>query len=93
MLRDKEIGDTPEVLALKALAHVAGHDDLGPRFLALTGLDSDNLRAQAGEPMMLAAVLDFLAAHEADLISTAAALGTTPERLAAAARALGGWDA
>ena len=34
---------------------------------ALTGLDSDELRARAGDPALLAAVLGFLAAHEPDL--------------------------
>ena len=79
----------PDVLALMALAHIAGDEALGPRFLALTGMDSSDLRARAAEPDVLAAVLDFLTGHEADMISTAAAIGTTPARLAAAARALG----
>jgi hypothetical protein len=84
----------PDVLALMALAHVAGDESLGPRFLALTGMDAGDLRARAGEPDVLAAVLQFLAAHDADLMAAATALGTTPAHLAAAARTLAGdWDA
>jgi hypothetical protein len=77
-----------EVLALGALAHVVADADLGPRFLAVTGLDPASLRARAGEPGLLAALLAFLAAHEADLLATAAALGVPPAALAAAARTL-----
>jgi hypothetical protein len=84
----------PDVLALMALAHVAGDEVLGPRFLALTGMDAMTLRTRAGDPDVLAAVLDFLAAHDADLVAVASAIDASPERLAAAARALsGGWEA
>jgi hypothetical protein len=78
------------VLGLQALAHVAGHEELGPRFLALTGLDAADLRARAGESPVLAAVLGFLASHETDLIAVADTLGVKPEALAAAGRALAG---
>jgi hypothetical protein len=81
-----------QVLALQALAHLAADPDLGPRFLALTGLDADGLRASADDPGLLAAVLGFLAAHEADLVATAAALNVLPATLAAAARTLAGPD-
>lgn len=54
------------------------------RFLALTGLTPDTLRAGLGEPAMLAAVLDFLANHEADLVAAADALEVDPAILIAA---------
>jgi len=83
-----------QILALQALAHVAGNEDLGPRFLALTGLDAAGLRAAASDPALLAAVLEFLAAHEADLLRVAEALSVRPAALAAAARQLAGphWE-
>lgn len=90
MLRDKSTSADPAVLALQALAHVAGDEDMGPRFLALTGMDADALRAKAGQPETLMALLDFLMANEHDLVATAAAIGVKPEQLALAARALGG---
>lgn len=91
MLREDRVNaEPPAVLALRALAHIAGDADLGPRFLALSGLDAAELRARAGESLVLAGVIDFLAAHEADLVAVAAALGVAPATLAAAGPALVG---
>ena len=53
------------------------------RFLAITGLDPDGLRTAIGEPATHRAVLDFLCAHEPDLVAAAEALGLTPGELAA----------
>ncbi len=78
------------MLALQALAHVAGDEAMGPRFLALTGMDVAELRANAGQPATLVALLDYLMANEADLVATAEAIGVKPDQLAGAARALGG---
>lgn len=88
MLRDRPSPADPAVLALQALAHVAGDDGMGPRFLALTGMDVAELRAKAGEPATLVALLDYLMANEPDLVATAEAIGVKPEQLAGAARAL-----
>ena len=74
MLRDKPSSADPAVLALQALAHVAGDEDMGPRFLALTGMDADALRANAGKPATLIALLDYLMANEHDLVATAEAM-------------------
>lgn len=90
MLRDRPSSADPAVLALQALAHVASDEAMGPRFLALTGMDVAELRAKAGEPATLVALLDYLMANEHDLVATADALGVKPEQLAGAARALGG---
>ncbi len=77
-------------MALRALAHIAGDADLGPRLLALTGLDAATLRQRAADPEVLAAVLSFLMARESDLIATARALDEPPAALAMAARTLAG---
>jgi hypothetical protein len=90
VLRDRPASTDPAVLALQALAHVAGDEAMGPRFLALTGMDADALRANAGQPATLTALLDYLMANEHDLLATADALGVKPEQLATAARQLGG---
>lgn len=92
MLRDHPSSTDPAVLALQALAHVAGDEAMGPRFLALTGMDVAELRAHAGEPATLIALMDYLMANEHDLLATAEALGVKPETLAGAARQLGGTD-
>ena len=89
MIRERRTPEDDSTLALRALAHVAGDDDLGPRLLEITGVDPATLRARAGEPALLAAVLGFLTAHEPSLIETAAALDVTPQRLADAATRLG----
>lgn len=89
MLRDRPSPADPAVLALQALAHVAGDDAMGPRFLELTGMDGAALKARAGQPETLAALLDYLMANEPDLLATAEAIGVQPDALAAAARRLG----
>ncbi|KPF68339.1 hypothetical protein IP88_11905 [alpha proteobacterium AAP81b] len=89
MLREpKNSAPAPLVMGLLALAHVAGDETLASRFLALSGLDSAELRARADDPALLAAVLELLAAHESDLVACAAAINVTPAELAGAARAL-----
>lgn len=80
-----------ETLALQVLGHVAGDPALGPRFLDLTGLDGVRLRQRAAAPETLAAVLDFIMRHEADMLGCAQAIGARPEAIAAAARTLGAW--
>lgn len=85
----KEPSPDAEVTALRALAYVIGDTELGPRLLALTGLDTDTLRARAGDPSLLAATLAFLEAHEPSLLACAEALDLTPQALVAAREALG----
>jgi hypothetical protein len=63
-------------------------EDRAARFLDLTGLDPDALRAGLSDPAILAAPLEFLANHEPDLIRAAEALAVTPEELVAAKDAL-----
>ena len=75
-------------LALAALGWVLQEEDRAARFLALTGLDPDTLRAGLGQPQVQASVLDFLANHEPDMLRCAEALAVTPEELAAAGREL-----
>ena len=72
-----------EATALRALVWTLSDEDRAGRLLALTGLEPDRLRATAGEPATLAAVLGFLEAHEGDLIACADALEMTPAALVA----------
>lgn len=76
-------------MALNALGWVLSDQDRAERFLSLTGLTPDELRASLGEPSTLGAVMDFLCAHEPDLLGAADALGVQPEMLVAAQRKLG----
>jgi hypothetical protein len=59
------------------------------RFLAITGLDPDGLRAAIGESATHLAVLDFLLAHEPDLLAAAEALGLQPGEFVVARDRLG----
>ncbi len=90
MLHDKKVNTVaaPGILGLQALGYVAADPDLGPRFLALSGLDATTLRARAADPSLLAAVIDFLQARESDLIACADALDVKPDSLVRAAIAL-----
>jgi hypothetical protein len=51
--------------------------------LSLTGLTPDALRAGLDNPAVLIAVIEFLCAHEPDLLAAADALGIEPQELAA----------
>jgi hypothetical protein len=76
-----EAPNDAEALALAALAATLTDERRALRFLELTGLDADELRARAGERALLAATLAFLEAHEPDLVEVAQVIGTTPELL------------
>lgn len=75
-------------LALGALGWVLADAPRSERLLALTGLTPDALRAGLGDPATLGAVLDFLCAHEPDLVAAAEALGVEPADLAGAREGL-----
>ena len=77
-----------EALGLAALAATLADDRRALRFLDLTGLDVDDLRARAGERSLLAETLVFLENHEPDLVAVAEAIGSTPQALVAARSAL-----
>ncbi len=74
--------------ALRALGWTLSDDARAARFLALTGLTPETLRAAVGDPTLLAASLRFLEAHEPDLVACAEALGTTPLHLVETRRRL-----
>jgi len=74
----------PATLALGALGWVLADDSRAQRLLALTGMTPDDLRGGLSDPAFLGAVLDFLCAHEPDLVAAADHLGCDPAELAAA---------
>jgi hypothetical protein len=71
----------PVALAFAALAATLGDQRRAQRFLDLTGIGTEELRARAGDPALLAALLRFLEAHEPDLLAVAEALGCEPQDL------------
>ena len=74
----------PSALALQALAWVLADERRAQRFLDLTGLAPDDLRARIGTAEIQLSVLDFLCAHEPDLVSAADELGVGPAEIATA---------
>ncbi|MGQ7830063.1 DUF3572 domain-containing protein [Altererythrobacter sp. Z27] len=83
-----ETSAEPQVLALAALGWILEDSDRAERFLSLTGLDPETLRAGLGDVSVLGAVMEFLANHEPDLLRCAEALAVTPEELVGAAQEL-----
>lgn len=83
-----ETAQDSQTLALHALGWVLSDEARAERLLSLTGLDPDSLRNALSDPAVLAAVLEFLANHEPDLVACADALGITPQALLSAQQAL-----
>ena len=63
-------------------------DQRAERLLSLTGLTPEVLRDNLTDRSTLAAVLDYLAGHEPDLLLAADALNVPPERVVEARREL-----
>jgi hypothetical protein len=80
-MNEQSRSEAAAVLALSALAWILSDQARAERLLALTGFAPADLRARAGDPSVLAAVLLFLESHEPDLVACAAALDLKPERL------------
>ena len=79
-----------ETVALDALAATLTDERRAERFLSITGLSPDGIRAALGDRHTLAACLAFLESHEPDLIAVAAAIGVKPGTLIAARAELEG---
>ena len=80
----------PYALALSALAAALTDERRAQRFLALTGIETDELRRRANDPALLASLIAFLEAHEPDLLSVSEAIGVKAEALVAARREIEG---
>lgn len=77
-----------ESLAIAALGFIANDAQLLPRFLALTGISSNEVRQAATEPGFLAGVLQFIVAHEPTLMQFAESMDIEPKSVMEALRAL-----
>jgi hypothetical protein len=86
--------EVAEGLAIQALSYIAGDPERLERFVSITGVEPDQIRAAAGEPGFLAGVLAYLASDEqlAGAFTAEAAIG--PADIARAHHALGGepWE-
>jgi len=75
---------TAESIAIEAFTFLAGNPGRLDRFLALSGLGRNSLRAAAREPGFLAAILDHLASNERLLLAFTANTGHAPATVAKA---------
>ena len=96
-MRDRQTAGRADAddIAVAALGFLAADPERLDRFLGVTGLGPENLRAAAGEPGFLASVLGYLVADEPLLVAFAAEAGIPPERVARAEASLAGprrWD-
>ena len=75
-------------MALAVLGWILSDTLRAERFLAVTGLTPDVLRASLDTRETQAAVLEFLCAYEPDLIAAAESLDIAPATIAAALQEL-----
>lgn len=75
---------------MKVLAFLAGEDEALDRFLTLSGIHPQDLRARVDDPLLLAAVLDFLLGDDGLLTAFAQGEGLDPKVVHQARRALPG---
>jgi hypothetical protein len=87
---DRAAVETAEAIALRAVQFLAEEPDRLQRFLDLTGVPPDSLRARLAEPAFLAGILDHLLGDEALLLAFADWAQVAPAEIAAARRTLAG---
>jgi hypothetical protein len=78
-----------ETIGVKALQFLAADPVQLHRFLDLSGLQPQELRAAAADPAFFAGLLDFLLGHEPTLLAFAGEADVAPEDVARAREALG----
>ena len=64
-----------ETVAIRALGWMAGNDEVLGQFMGASGASIDDLRAGAGDPAFLGALLDFLMLEDAWIIAFCDAAG------------------
>ena len=72
---------TAEALAITALTFIAEEPERLGRFLALSGIGPESLRAAAHEPGFLLGVLDYLTNDESLLIAFSTDRGIDPSEI------------
>lgn len=86
----RQTPNDPYALALSALAAMLTDERRARRFLDLTGIETDELRARASDPSLLVALIAFLEAHEPDLRSVCEEIGVKADALVAARQEIEG---
>ncbi|GGE00248.1 hypothetical protein GCM10011390_18820 [Aureimonas endophytica] len=88
MIRDRDPVLDADEIGIQALMFVASHDDLMNRFLDLSGLQADGVRAAAADPSFFVSLLDFILAREEDVIDLASQLRVRPQLIGQARNVL-----
>jgi|HubBroStandDraft_6_1064221.scaffolds.fasta_scaffold310516_3 hypothetical protein len=80
-LKTPNRNEAAETLALQALAYLAGSETDLMQFVQNSGIGADELRARAGQPDVLRAVLDFLLAEDERLLAFCTAMEIEPREV------------
>lgn len=72
------------MIGVAGLSWLAADPERIGRFLAITGLGPENVRAAARDPSFLPALLDYLLANETELVAFAQEMNLDPARVRAA---------
>jgi Protein of unknown function (DUF3572) len=80
--------EVAEIVAVQALAFIAGDPERLDLFLAESGIGPETLRTSAADPHFLSSVLDFVLRDDATLKAFASASQLHPTNIAAALQAL-----
>ncbi len=81
MIRDRDPVLDADEIGIQALMFVASHDDLMRRFLDLSGLKADQVRAAAAEPAFFVGLFDFILGREDDVLDLASQLHIQPSAI------------
>lgn len=73
--------DEAENLAVAAFSAIMGDEERMSRFMAISGLRPDTIRAAAESPRFFAGVLEYVVSDEPLLIALATEMNVKPERL------------
>ena len=84
--------ESAEVLGLEVLGWLAGQEELLPVFLGSTGASETDLIERAGDPVFLAAVLDFLMMDDAWVMAFCDTRALAYEKVLEMRQALPGGD-
>lgn len=78
-MKNRDIPADTEATAVAVLGWLANEPEMLSRFLALSGVQPQQLRQAFGDPAFLAGMLEFLMQHEPTLMAFCAATETKPE--------------
>lgn len=84
--------ESAETLALQALGWLVQNEDLLPVFMGHTGASEEQVKAGAGDPVFLGAVLDFLMMDDAWVVAFCDSEALPYERIMQVRGALPGGD-